>query len=91
MDGANISWVTMLSNKVLRTNPSKKIFTEIELPVVDVSTLGHPAGTLQLDGYIRLNDGRVLVSSWVTGEVSLFNPSGKDRTVVAQVESVSTH
>jgi sugar lactone lactonase YvrE len=86
--GENISWVTMMSNKVLRSNPSKKVFTEIELPVVDVSTLSNlREGALQLDGYVRLDDGRVLVSSWVTGEVSLFSPSGKNRTVVAQVAS----
>ena len=86
--GENISWVTMMSHKVLRSNPSKKVFTELELPVVDVSTLSNlKEGALQLDGYVRLDDGRVLVSSWVTGEVSLFSPSGKNRTVVAQVAS----
>jgi sugar lactone lactonase YvrE len=86
--GANISWVTMTSNKVLRTNPSKKIFTEIELPTVDVSMLPNVReGALQLDGYVRLDDGRVLVSSWITGEVTLISPSGNDRTVVAQVSS----
>jgi hypothetical protein len=74
-----------MSNKVLRTNPSGKVFTEIELPTVDVSTLANlRPGALQLDGYLRLDDGRVLVSSWVTGEVSMFSPSGKDRTVVAR-------
>jgi hypothetical protein len=73
---------------VLRTNPSGKVFTEIELPTVDVATLANPRkGALQLDGYVRLDDGRVLVSSWVTGEVSMFSPSGKDRTVVTQVDS----
>jgi hypothetical protein len=76
-----------MSNKVLRTNPSKKLFTEVELPVVDVSQLGLPEGALQLDGYIRLQDGKLLVSSWVTGEVSLLSPSGKDITALANVAS----
>jgi sugar lactone lactonase YvrE len=88
LHGDNISWVTNMSNKVLRTNASGKVFTDFELPVVDVSTLANlREGALQLDGYFRIDDGRVLVSSWVTGEVSLISPSGQDRTVVVQVTS----
>jgi sugar lactone lactonase YvrE len=88
LHGENITWVTMMSNKVLRTNPSKKIFPDMELPPVDVSALSNlKQGALQLDGYVRLDDGRVLVSSWVTGEVSLLNQSGKKRTVVVKVAS----
>jgi hypothetical protein len=88
VQGANISWVTFLSNKVLRTNPSDHVFTEITLPAVDVSQAGLPPGALLLDGYIRLQDGRVLVSSWVTGEVSLISPSGNEITTLAHVPSL---
>jgi len=86
--GANVSWVTFFSNKVLRTNPSGHVFTEIALPTVDVSQAGLPPGALLLDGYIRLDDGRTLVSSWVTGDVSLINPSGREMTTVAHVPSL---
>jgi len=88
VQGANISWVTFFSNKVLRTNPSTHVFTQITLPPVDVSQAGLPAGALLLDGYIRLPNGRVLVSSWVTGDVSLISPSGNDMTTVAHVPSL---
>ena len=86
--GANVSWVTFFSNKVLRTNPSGNVFTEITLPTVDVSQAGLPPGALLLDGYIRLDDGRTLVSSWVTGDVSLIDPSGREMTTVAHVPSL---
>jgi hypothetical protein len=86
--GANVSWVTFFSNKVLRTNPSGHVFTDITLPTVDVSQAGLPPGALLLDGYIRLDDGRTLVSSWVTGDVSLINPSGREMTTVAHVPSL---
>jgi sugar lactone lactonase YvrE len=86
--GANISWVTFFSNTVLRTNPSTHIFTQITLPPVDVSQAGLPPGALLLDGYIQLQDGRVLVSSWVTGDVSFISPSGKEMTTVAHVPSL---
>jgi len=87
VQGANITWVTLISNKVLRTNPSNHVFTQVELPVVDVSQVGLPPGALLLDGYIRLQNGRVLVSSWVTGDVSLISPSGKEMTTLAYVAS----
>jgi len=87
VQGANISWVTFFSNRVLRTNPSANVFTQITLPTVDVSQAGLPPGALLLDGYIRLQDGRVLLSSWVTGNVSLISTSG-NVTTVAHVPSL---
>ena len=87
VQGANISWVTFFSNRVLRTNPSANVFTQITLPTVDVSQAGLPPGALLLDGYIRLQDGRVLLSSWVTGNVSFISTSG-NVTTVAHVASL---
>jgi sugar lactone lactonase YvrE len=86
-NGANISWVTWIGHQVLRTNPSGKIFTDATLPTVDVSQLGLPPGTLLMDGYARLPDDSLLVSSWVTGAVYRISPSGKDISVVAQFVS----
>jgi sugar lactone lactonase YvrE len=86
-DGANISWVTFSRNEVLRTNPSGQIFTEATLPAVDVSQLGLPR-TLRLDGYVRMLDGSLLVTSWITGKVVRISPSGKEVKTVAQFVSV---
>jgi sugar lactone lactonase YvrE len=86
--GANISWVTFSRNAVLRTNPSGQIFTEATLPAVDVSQLGLPPDTLRLDGYVRLLDGSLLVTSWITGKVVRISPSGNGVETVAQFVSV---
>jgi sugar lactone lactonase YvrE len=86
--GANISWVTFSRNEVLRTNPSGQIFTEATLPAVDVSQLGLVPGTLRLDGYVRMLDGSLLVTSWLTGKVVRISPSSKEVETVAQFVSV---
>jgi hypothetical protein len=87
-NGANVSWATWIGHQVLRTNPSGKIFTEASLPAPDVSQLGLPPGTLLMDGYVRLPDDSLLVSSWVTGKVYRISPSRKDVTTVAQFVSL---
>ena len=88
VQGSNLSWVTFFSNQVLRTTPSGHVFKDTTLPAVDVSHLGLPPGTLFLEGYIRLEDGRVLFSSWVTGDISLISPAGMKVTLVAHVASI---
>jgi len=88
-DGSDaVYWVTWLGNQVLRTNLSGKIFTVATLPAVDVSQFGLPQNTLLLDGFVRLPDGSLLVSSWVTGSVYKISPSGKDITVIASFVSI---
>jgi len=86
--GANISWVTFFRNQVLRTNPSGHIFTEATLPAVDVSQLGLPPGALFLDGCVRMLDGSLLVTSWITGKVLRISSSGRKVSTVAQFGSV---
>jgi len=74
-DGANnVSWVTWVSNEILRTTPSGHVFNVATLPL---------AGPLYLDGYVRLPDGSRLVSSWVTSCVHQISASGHESTTVA--------
>jgi hypothetical protein len=87
-DGVNVSWVTWIGHHVLRMNPAGKIFTVSTLPTPDVSAFGLPPGTLLMDGYVRLPDDSLLVSSWVTGAVYRISPSRKAVSVVAQFVSL---
>ncbi|HEV2992209.1 MAG TPA: hypothetical protein VG759_27490 [Candidatus Angelobacter sp.] len=85
----NPMWVTWLGHQILSMNESGKISVIASLPVVDVSSVGLPPGTLLLDGFVRLPDDRgFLVSSWVTGKVYQIGPSGKNIKTIASFVSI---
>ena len=86
LDGANPTWVTFFGHEVRRMKGSGKLAIEATLPAVDVSRINLPPGALFLDGYCRF-EGKLLVSSWVTGQVYRIGRSGTNIETIAQFVS----
>jgi sugar lactone lactonase YvrE len=86
LDGADPTWVTFFGHEVRRIKRSGKLAMEAPLPAVDVSKINLPPGALFLDGYYRF-EGKLFVSSWVTGRVYRIGRSGTELETVAQFVS----
>jgi outer membrane protein assembly factor BamB len=84
-DSDSVTFVTF-GNEIMRLDEGKRTIVAT-IPAPDVSSVGLPPGTLNMDGLVRLPNGSYLATSWTTGSVYHVSKSGKLLGVVAQVQS----